>query len=123
MRKDDAVNLLSTEARQGDTQVNDHPARCVECGRVSHVEQAVGESRIGGNRAHNHLERVVWILQNLLHLDDNLRKGGKLNCAGFDGGQHAAQKLDGCALFYSMVLRPHLQRTLAASPRVSIIVR
>ncbi len=77
----------------------------------------IGESRIRGYRAYNHLERIVRILQNVLHLDDNLRKGGKLNCAGLDGGQHAAQELDGCALF-SMVLRPHLQPALAASRRV-----
>jgi hypothetical protein len=47
-----------------------------------------------------------------------LRKGGEINSAGFDVGQHATQKLDGFSLFYSTVLRLHLQQALAATRRV-----
>jgi hypothetical protein len=63
--KNDAVDLLSAETGQRQSQVDDHSAGRVECNGVRHIKQAPSKRRLGGDETRNQLRRVVRILVSL----------------------------------------------------------
>src|SRR5258708_25316174 len=93
MPESDAEALLGAQAIDGNAQIDDHPPRRVEGSRVSHLEQPVGERALGRNHARNLLRRIGRILEGLLHLDHDLRKGGQIPGPGPPRGRPTAQKI------------------------------
>jgi len=95
MPESDTVDLLSAQAIDGDAEVDNHPARCVEGSRVGHLHQPVGERTFGRYHARNLLRRIVRILESFLNLDHDLRKGRQIHASGRQRVRQAAQEFEG----------------------------